>query len=120
MLDHQLAFDIDLDVIYDKFDPASNSLSDHVMGWVIGDRQKGVQFTENMLVNGTDLTAIGELVLNTTDKSISLQEPTNGCDYFLVKDSSKSLIRRLESGSTALQICLGCIYFYVKSMNPKP
>ena len=72
VLDIHLA-EIDLDAIYDKFDPAANTLGDHVWGWVIGDRQKGVQFTESMLVDGTDLTGIGELVLNTTDGGISLQ-----------------------------------------------
>ena len=107
VLDHHIANEVDLEVIHDKFEPAVNTLGDHVWGWVVGDRQKGVQFTETMLVNGTELTAVGELVLNNTDGTISIQAPSNGNAYYLVKETSKSLVRRLESGSKALQISLG-------------
>ena len=37
-------------------------LFSHLWGWVVGDMQKGVQKTEQMLTKGTSLTGIGELV----------------------------------------------------------
>lgn len=104
--DHTQASELDLDVTYDKFDAAPNTLGDHVWGWVVGDRQKGVQSTERMLINGSDLTAIGELVLNTKDGKMRMQAPVDSNNYYLVKETSKSLIKRLESGSKALKICL--------------
>ena len=45
--------------------------------------------------------------MNNTDGTISIQAPSNGNAYYLVKETSKSLVRRLESGSKALQISLG-------------
>jgi len=71
------ATELDLDVTYDKFEPAGSSWSDHLWGWATGDRQRGVQSTEKMLVNGADMTVIGELVLNPEDGLVKLQTPSN-------------------------------------------
>ena len=103
LVDHENAYELDLEVTYDKFDPAPNSLGDHVWGWVVGDRSKGVQSTEKMLVNHTELTAIGELV-KTGDK-LTIQAPENE-DFYLVKDTPKALIKKLEGGSSAIKVCL--------------
>ena len=59
--DYAQACEIDMETTFDKFDVAPNSWGDHLSGWIVGDRPKGVQSTEKMLVTGTDLTAIGEL-----------------------------------------------------------
>ena len=103
LVDHENAYELDLEVTYDKFDPAPNSLGDHVWGWVVGDRSKGVSSTEKMLVNNTELTAIGELV-KTGDK-LTLQAPENK-DFYLIKDTPKALIKKLEGGSSAIKACL--------------
>ena len=103
LVDQENAYELDLEVTYDKFDPAPNSLGDHVWGWVIGDRSKGVQSTEKMLVNNTELTAIGELV-KSGDK-LTIQAPEN-VDFYLVKDTPKALIKKLEGGSSAIKFCL--------------
>ena len=65
-----------------------------------------MQSTEKMLVNGTDLTAIGELVFNHEKNQMRIQPPSNGEDYYLVQETSKSLIKRFESGSKVVKICL--------------
>ena len=66
-------------------------------------------FATSKITNHATFPSIGELVLDTTNESLSLQVPSNGCDYFLVKETSKSLLRRLESGSKSLKICLGLL-----------
>jgi len=104
--DFSRACELDMETTFDKFDPAPNSLSDHVVGWVVGDRPKGVQSTEKMLVNGTDLTAIGELVLNHEKNQMRIQPPSNGEDYYLIQETSKSLINRFEEGSKIVKMCL--------------
>jgi E3 ubiquitin-protein ligase MUL1 len=106
VLDYTEATEIDLEVTYDKFDSAVSGLSDHLWGFLTGDRQRGVQTTEQMLVNDTSLTAVGEPVL-CKDGKLKIQAPTNGDDYYLITDTSKSLIKRLQGGSNALRICLG-------------
>ncbi len=100
------ATELDLEVTYNKFEPASSSLTDHIWGWIVGNRQKGIQSTEHMLLDDTKLTAIGEVVLNKDNDSFRIQSPTDGSSYFLVREPTKSLVRRLESGSKVLKICL--------------
>jgi len=95
---------IDLDTVYDQFEPAVTGLSSHLWGWVTGDMQKGVQKTEMMLTKGTTLTGVGELV--STQYGVKLQPPSDGRSYYLVKDSLKSLIKELEGGRSALKIFL--------------
>ncbi|KAG7160025.1 Mitochondrial E3 ubiquitin protein ligase 1-like [Homarus americanus] len=55
--------DVDLTVVNEKFDAATNSLADHVWGWMKGVRTTGTQQTEEMLVEGTSVLGIGRLVL---------------------------------------------------------
>jgi len=95
---------IDLDTVYDQFEPAVTGLSSHLWGWVTGDMQKGVQKTEMMLTKGTTLTGVGELAVN--QYGVKLQPPSDGRSYYLVKNSVKSLIKELEGGKNALKIFL--------------
>ena len=104
--DHAGACQLDLSTTFDKFESSPNNLGDHLWGWVVGDRPKGVQSTEEMLINGTDLTAIGELVLNKTDGKLRIQAPSSGEDYYLIQETSKNLIKKYESGCHILKVCL--------------
>ena len=88
MFDWSDATRLDLDVIRDSFESAPNTLSDNVWGWIVGDRPKGFQTTEKMLLNGTQLTAIGELAISKDDSGIKMQAPSTGENYYLVKVSS--------------------------------
>ena len=72
---------LDLDVTMDSFESAPSNLSDNVWGWFVGDRPKGVQTTEKMLLNGTTLTAIGELAISKDTGDIKIQAPSNGENY---------------------------------------
>ena len=76
---------LDLDVTRDSFETAPNSLSDNVWGWIVGDRPKGIQTTEKMLLNGTTMTAIGELAISKDTGDIKIQVPSTGENYYLVK-----------------------------------
>ena len=85
VLDWSEASVLDLDVTKDSFESAPNSLGDNVWGWVVGDKSKGIQTTEKMLLNGTTLTAIGELAISTQTGDIKVQAPSSGENYYLVK-----------------------------------
>ena len=87
VLDWSDASILDLDVTRDSFESAPNSLSDNVWGWMVGDRPKGIQTTEKMLLNGTTLTAIGEIAISKETDSIKIQAPSTGENYYLVKVS---------------------------------
>ena len=87
VIDWSNASILDLDVTKDSFEAAPNSFSDNVMGWMVGDRPKGIQTCEKMLLNGTTLTAIGEIVITKDNGDIKIQSPSSGENYYLIKVS---------------------------------
>lgn len=103
VLDWSNAAILELDTTQDSFQAAPNSFSDNVMGWMVGDRPKGIQTTEKMLLNGTTLTAIGELVISKDTGSIKIQSPSSGENYYLIKDTAKGLIKELGKNSRVLR-----------------
>jgi len=131
VIDWNDAARVDLDTVYDQFDSAENnlgrstklgytgaqvfqhffpkesqkSLESHLWGWVVGDMQKGVQKTEEMLVKGSTITGIGEVVSG--PMGVRLQPPADGRPYYLVKNSLSSLIKEVEGSRSVLKVCLG-------------
>jgi len=95
---------IHMDVVRDEFKETSGGIGDHIVGFFQGDRQKGIQTTECMLINGTTLTAVGELAVSNDDGKVRIQPPSNGRHYYLVKDTLKELTKDLESDSRILRI----------------
>lgn len=96
---------IDLDTVFDQFEDAGiGKFGKHILGSVVGDIHRGVQTTETMLTKGTTLTGIGELMAG--PDGISLQPPSDGRTYYLVKESLPSLIRGIESNRSSLKIGL--------------
>ncbi|KAK7014428.1 hypothetical protein SK128_009954 [Halocaridina rubra] len=85
---------VDLSVVSDKFDAASNSLTDHLWGWMKGVRITGTQQTEEMLVEGTRMLGIGKLVLRS--KSIYL-EYTKNIPYIMTTRDKKTVIEDIEA-----------------------
>ena len=131
-----------LDTTYDHFREAPSSVGDHLLGWMTGDIQKGVQSTEQarkstfsafvfqsmfllrlpylnvldirsffnsnfilpqMLVNGTALTAIGELTLSASGDGLKMSAPSDGRSYFLTKSTYASLLKEIESEAKFLK-----------------
>ena len=84
-MDWSEAARLDLDVTKDTFEASPNAITDHLLGWFVGDRPKGVQATEQMLLNGTTLTAIGELAISKDTGELRIQCPSNGQNYYLIK-----------------------------------
>ncbi|CAL4075630.1 unnamed protein product, partial [Meganyctiphanes norvegica] len=84
----------DLTVVSEKFEPATNSLADHVWGWMKGVRPTGTQQTEEMLVEGTRVLGVGRLVLR--EQEIHL-EHTDLVPYVVTTSDMKTLIENHES-----------------------
>lgn len=47
---------LDMDVVYDHYEPASLSFFDHIFGFFSGVRQRGLQTTEEVLRDGSFIT----------------------------------------------------------------
>jgi len=105
VVDWKEATRVDMDTVYDHFENAGGGLGSHVLGWVVGDMQKGVQKTEEMLTKGTNLTGIGELVSDS--QGVRLQPPSGGRPYYLVKNSWTSMIKEMESHKSFTKVMLG-------------
>ncbi|KAI8123418.1 Mitochondrial ubiquitin ligase activator of nfkb 1-A [Lucilia cuprina] len=68
---------LDMDVVYDNYEPSSLSFFDHVFGFFSGIRQKGLQTTEEVLRDGSFITAVGELELAIFYLSMKFEEAKN-------------------------------------------
>ena len=56
-----------------------------------------------MLVNGTALTAIGELTLSASGEGLKMSAPSDGRSYFLTKSTYASLLKEIESEAKFLK-----------------
>ncbi|XP_045595411.1 mitochondrial E3 ubiquitin protein ligase 1 [Procambarus clarkii] len=92
--DPQKLDDVTLTVVSEKFDAATNSLADHVWGWMKGVRSTGTQQTEEMLVEGTSVLGIGQLLLK--NDSLHL-EHADIVPYLITTKSKMSVIEDLEA-----------------------
>lgn len=89
----------DLDVIHDTYEPTSLSFFDHVFGFFSGVRQRGLQTTEEILREGSFITAVGELELD--GNAVRLQ-PTEFGPMFLTTATKATLIRKFEEARTSM------------------
>ncbi|XP_053625542.1 mitochondrial E3 ubiquitin protein ligase 1 [Plodia interpunctella] len=96
---------LDMDVISDKFEPMSPGVIDHVWGFFSGVRQRGLQTMEEMLRDGSYITAIGELSRSNTG-SLKIQPPRDGLPLYLTTATKSSLLKRLASSRDFLRVLL--------------
>jgi E3 ubiquitin-protein ligase MUL1 len=89
---------LDMDVVYDHYEPSSLSFFDHVFGFFTGVRQRGFQTTEELLRDGSYITAVGELELE-GDK-IRLQ-PTSAGPMFLTTATKNALVKRFQDAASS-------------------
>ncbi|XP_030385095.1 mitochondrial E3 ubiquitin protein ligase 1 [Scaptodrosophila lebanonensis] len=90
---------LDTDVVYDNYEPSSLSFFDHVFGFFTGVRQKGLQTTEQVLRDGSFITAIGELEVD--GQSLRMQPSKTG-PLFLTTATKSTLIKRFEDAKSSL------------------
>lgn len=90
-----------MDVISDKFEPMSPGVIDHVWGFFSGVRQRGLQTMEEMLRDGSYITAIGELSRSNTG-AVKIQPPRD-LPMYLTTATKSSLLKRLTSNRDFLR-----------------
>lgn len=90
---------LDLDVIHDSYEPTSLSFFDHIFGFFSGVRQRGLQTTEEILRDGSFITAVGELELD--GNNLRLQSSPLG-PMFLTTATKSSLLRKFEEAKTGM------------------
>lgn len=96
---------LDLDVVYDNYEPSRLSFFDHIFGFISGVSQRGHQTTEEVLREGSYITAIGEIELSDTGMRI---QPSRVGPMFLTTATKGTVLRRLEEAksSTLLKIVI--------------
>ncbi|KAI8429600.1 hypothetical protein MSG28_000198 [Choristoneura fumiferana] len=92
---------LDMDVISDKFEPMSPGVIDHVWGFFSGVRQRGLQTMEEMLRDGSYITAVGEL--STHAGQLKIQPPRDGLPLYLTTATKSTLLKRLASSRDFLR-----------------
>ena len=118
------AENLQLKVIFDKFEPVSNSVTESLVQWASGDKTKGFQTVEEILPVGTTLTGVGEITL--TDDGIKIAPPRSGLAYHLSQLTIDAIIRQAQSKKKMWKIIslifacgsgilfLVSLYFYFK------
>ncbi|XP_053672374.1 mitochondrial E3 ubiquitin protein ligase 1 [Anopheles nili] len=90
---------LDMDTIYENYEPSSLTVFEHLFGLFSGVRQKGLQTTEEMLRDGSFITAVGELELD--DSGVRLVPPSNGSPMILTTATKSTLLKRLEEAKSS-------------------
>jgi len=67
---------LDMTVVRDEFTPAPLSFSAWLGGWVAGQQLKGTQEVEEIIMEGSLVTAVGELVVN-SDGTMYIRSPSS-------------------------------------------
>lgn len=98
ILDGLSASVIDLDLVYDSYEPASLTFFDHIFGFFSGVRQKGFQTTEEILRDGSFITAIGEIELD--GNTLRMQSSSVG-PMFLTTATKGTLIKKFEEAKSS-------------------
>lgn len=112
---------LDLDTVYNQFENSSLSVMDHIIGFFNGVRQRGIETTEELLKEGTSLTAIGEVSLS-PNGILQMSPPSTGYPYYLTTMPMSSLLRKLEEQKMTYKwltflfgsIGIGLSYFVLK------
>ena len=124
VLDWEEASRLDLSVTYNHFDASPSSISSHLVGWLVGDIQKGMEATEKMLEQGQEMTAIGELVRDQTGGGcgkFQIRPPPEKA-YYLIRSPVKKLLKELEEEAKVLKWILLVRFVFrtvaVKAANP--
>ncbi|XP_017058062.1 mitochondrial E3 ubiquitin protein ligase 1-like isoform X2 [Drosophila ficusphila] len=85
---------LNVDLVYDDFNHSSSSVFDHVCGFFSGVRQRRLQTAEEVLREGSFLTAFGELKLD--GDTLRLQSSQKG-PLLITTASKRTLFKRLEN-----------------------
>ncbi|XP_017843810.2 mitochondrial E3 ubiquitin protein ligase 1 [Drosophila busckii] len=99
IVDAMTAAVLDVDIVYDNYEATSLSFFDHVFGFFTGVRQKGLQTTEQVLRDGSFLTAIGELEM---DGQTLRMQPSKLGPLYLTTATKSTLIKRFEDAKSSM------------------
>ncbi|BES95839.1 E3 Ubiquitin ligase [Nesidiocoris tenuis] len=92
---------LDLDTVYNKFEPSKMGFLDSFIGFFHGIRQRGIETTEEMLKEGSVITAVGEVTLCGCGVcNLHLSASSKGHPYFLTSMPITSLLRKVEEQKT--------------------
>uniref|UniRef100_A0A6M2DS15 RING-type E3 ubiquitin transferase n=1 Tax=Xenopsylla cheopis TaxID=163159 RepID=A0A6M2DS15_XENCH len=93
---------LDMDIVWDHYEPSQLGMLDHIWGFFSGVRQKGLQSTEEMLREGALITGIGEL--SSSNGKLVLQLPRSGNPLFLTTLTKTGLVFKLSDGQTNIRM----------------
>ncbi|KAK4012107.1 hypothetical protein OUZ56_021204 [Daphnia magna] len=102
---------LDMAVVRDEFTPAAFSLSGWLGGWVSGVQLKGINEIEEMVIDGSLMTAVGELVIN-SDGTMQLRSPSNSDQALPFILSTLPYSALLSTYETLISVCKWSLFFF--------
>ncbi|XP_031573603.1 mitochondrial ubiquitin ligase activator of NFKB 1-like [Actinia tenebrosa] len=89
------ASNLELQNVYDRFEPLTHNTTHSIIQWASGEKTKGFQTVEEVLPIGTTLVGIGKISLS--KDRIILSPPDNGKSYYLSQLTIDALMRNAQS-----------------------
>lgn len=102
---------IDMSVVRDEFTPVTFSLSSWFGGWIAGVQLKGTKEIEEMVTDGSLMTAVGELVIN-GDGTMQIRSPGNSDRALPFILSTLPYSALLNTYETLLSVCKWSLFFF--------
>ncbi|XP_054710683.1 mitochondrial ubiquitin ligase activator of nfkb 1-like [Uloborus diversus] len=112
VIDPLVAEELDIPVIYNEFTSHQETFGEALVDFFRGERTVGIQNIERVLIEDTNLTAVGQLVIE--DDALKIKPPDVGT-YFLTPSTFESLIAKVNGTTKALKVFtyfLGIISFF--------
>lgn len=99
--------------MYDNYEPVTNSFFDNLFGFFLGVRQQGLQTTEEVLRDGSFITAVGELELD--GGQLRLQPSVAG-PMMLTTATKNTILRRVEDAKSSTMCVQRCLQLRIMTM----
>lgn len=82
-----------MDLVYDNYEPSRLTFVDNLFSFFSGMRQKGLQTTEEILRDGSFVTAIGEL--DASENTLRIQ-PSNVGPMIITTATKNTILKRYQ------------------------
>ncbi|XP_057380032.1 mitochondrial E3 ubiquitin protein ligase 1-like [Daphnia carinata] len=102
---------LDIAVVRNEFTPAAFSPSGWLGGWVSGVQLKGINEVEEMVIDGSLMTAVGELVVS-SDGTMQLRSPSNSDQALPFILSTLPYSALLSTYETRISVCKWSLFFF--------
>ena len=92
---------------YNHFEPNKAGFFTRLMEWIVGEKNKGMQETEKMLLVGVPFLAVGQVRVD--GGSTIVEPPLSGHSYILTTLSRAGAVKALKAAAFNYKVAIGVL-----------